>query len=180
MRADDVQGVVRDLNAYRSNWEEPATRAWLVQGAIPRLLATLEMLPAGGRDSRLLELGSAPFFTSLCVDRVWPGRVTRANYDGTDAKRGSQRLVNVEGGADRVYEYDLFNIETDEFPYADETFDVVLFSELIEHLALNPVWALSEIHRVLKKDGHVVITTPNALSLERLTSYLSGGSEMVD
>src|SRR2546425_190355 len=80
----------------------------------------------------------------------------------------------------RVYEFDLFNVETDEFPYPDGTFDVVLFSELIEHLGLNPVWALSEIHRVLKKDGHVVITTPNALSLERLASYLTGGSEMVD
>ena len=180
MRVDDLQGLLHDLKAYRSDWEEPATRAWLVEGAIPRLLATLEMLPEGGRESRLLELGSAPFFTSLCLDRMWPGQVTRANYDGTDAKRGSQQLLNVEGGADRVYEYDLFNVETDEFPYADETFDVVLFSELIEHLALNPVWALSEIHRVLKKDGHVVITTPNALSLERLASYLTGGSEMVD
>jgi SAM-dependent methyltransferase len=180
MRVRDVSALAHDLKAYRSHWEDPVTRAQLVDGALPRLLATLEMLPEGTPDCRVLELGSAPFFTSIALDREWPGKVTRANYQGTTDTHGSQSLINLEGGPPKVYEYDLFNIEVDEFPYPDGTFDVVLFSELIEHLGLNPVWALSEIHRVLKPGGHVVVTTPNALSLERLETYLTGGSQMVD
>jgi len=180
MRIDDVDALAHDLKAYRSEWEDPATRAALVDGALPRLLATLEMLPEGTPTSRILELGSAPFFTSLALDRHWPGSVTRANYLGTAEKRGEQRLRHGNGGPDKVYGYDCFNIETDEFPYPDATFDVVLFSELIEHLGMNPVWALGEIHRVLKPEGHVIVTTPNAISLERLETYLSAGTQMVD
>src|SRR5262249_54841196 len=72
------------------------------------------------------------------------------------------------------------NVETDEFPYLDGTFDVVIFSELIEHLAINPVWTLAEIHRVLKPGGHMILTTPNALSLERVGSVLTGQRPLVD
>jgi hypothetical protein len=55
-----------------------------------------------------------------------------------------------------------------------------MFCEIIEHLAIDPVRALSEIHRVLRPDGVVVITTPNCLSLQRLEGFLLGQSEMVD
>ena len=91
---------------------------------------------------------------------VWPGTVTHANYYGTAERRGSETLLEVGGTRTKTYEYDMFNIETDEFPYPDATFDVVLFAELIEHLAINPVWALAEIHRVLTPDGRLILTTP--------------------
>jgi methionine biosynthesis protein MetW len=45
-------------------------------------------------------------------------------------------------------------------PFEDETFDVVYAAELIEHL-YNPDFFLEECYRVLKKDGVVIISTPN-------------------
>ena len=59
-------------------------------------------------------------------------------------------------------------------------FDVVIFAEMIEHLAINPIWTLAEIHRVLKPDGHLIVTTPNALSIERVGSVLTGRRPFVD
>jgi ubiquinone/menaquinone biosynthesis C-methylase UbiE len=47
-------------------------------------------------------------------------------------------------------------------PFADNTFDSVLFSEVIEHLD-DPDRALREIHRVLRPGGRVVIVFPNDL-----------------
>jgi 2-polyprenyl-3-methyl-5-hydroxy-6-metoxy-1,4-benzoquinol methylase len=44
---------------------------------------------------------------------------------------------------------------------ADDTFDIVLFTEVIEHLAFNPVAMWREIYRVMKPGARVVITTPN-------------------
>src|SRR5207253_10968922 len=161
-------------------WEDPAARSALVEAALPRIQATLALLPPADGTSRLLELGSAPFLGTLCLERVWPGSVTLASYPTAGAARESQRIVNVAGGPDQVYEFDTFNVETEELPYPDASFDVVLFCELIEHLAINPVWTLSEIHRVLKPDGVTIITTPNALSLERLEAWVHGGSEAVD
>jgi SAM-dependent methyltransferase len=45
-------------------------------------------------------------------------------------------------------------------PFADGTFDSVLFSEVLEHLE-DPDRALQEIRRVLRPGGRVVIIFPN-------------------
>lgn len=42
---------------------------------------------------------------------------------------------------------------------ADESFDVVIMTEVLEH-TLNPFHAINEIHRILKKGGVLVMTTP--------------------
>jgi 2-polyprenyl-3-methyl-5-hydroxy-6-metoxy-1,4-benzoquinol methylase len=50
------------------------------------------------------------------------------------------------------------------FPFRDNTFDLVFAGEVVEH-TINDDDFLSEIHRVLKKGGVCVITTPNLVSL---------------
>ena len=180
MRDDLMARLAHELESFCSPWEDPANRARLIPGALPRIATALDLLPPATPSSRLLELGAEPFLASQCLDAVWPGQVTHANYYGTAERRGSETLVEIDGTRTKTYEYDLFNIETDEFPYPDGTFDVVLFSELIEHLAINPVWALAEIHRVLKHDGGLIVTTPNALSIERLEALVTGWRPDVD
>ena len=44
--------------------------------------------------------------------------------------------------------------------FPDNYFDVVHLSHLIEHVP-DPKALLIEIHRILKKDGHIILTTPN-------------------
>lgn len=46
-------------------------------------------------------------------------------------------------------------------PYADNTFDAVILSEILEHLD-DDMAGLREAYRVLKPNGVVVITVPNA------------------
>ncbi|MFH1444045.1 MAG: class I SAM-dependent methyltransferase [Candidatus Peregrinibacteria bacterium] len=46
--------------------------------------------------------------------------------------------------------------------FPDETFDVVVSSECIEHTE-NPLKALAEMCRVLKPGGTLIVTTPNKL-----------------
>lgn len=48
---------------------------------------------------------------------------------------------------------------------AADTFDLVLFTEIIEHLTFNPIEMWREIHRVMKPGAHLVITTPNYYAL---------------
>lgn len=48
-------------------------------------------------------------------------------------------------------------------PFADESFDLLFTSEVIEHI-LQPDAMLAEINRVLKPSGYLVISTPNWLS----------------
>ena len=55
------------------------------------------------------------------------------------------------------------NLNIDKLPFDDEYFDLVILSEVIEHL-LNPDNALEEAYRVLKSGGVFVVTTPNLSS----------------
>lgn len=180
MRPDNLEQLKQDLIGFRAALEEPGVRAGLIETGLPRLLATLEMIPSSYSDKSILELGSSPYFLSLCLYRMCTGTLKRGNYFGPDAKHGADRLVNARTGEEVVFQYEAFNIETDPFPYPDEHFDVVVFSELIEHLGVNPVRALAEIHRVLRPNGVVIVTTPNSLSLERFATFLRAGSQMVD
>jgi SAM-dependent methyltransferase len=45
------------------------------------------------------------------------------------------------------------------FPFSDGEFDCVLTNQVLEHV-LNPDDFLSEIHRVLRKDGILLLSTP--------------------
>jgi len=53
-------------------------------------------------------------------------------------------------------------------PFKDETFDVILLIEVIEHV-FDPVSLVNEIYRVLRNGGRVICTVPNAsIILNRL------------
>jgi len=55
---------------------------------------------------------------------------------------------------------DQVHFERDQLPFEDEQFDVVVSYAVIEHL-YSPEFFLSEIYRVLKKGGLVLLSTPN-------------------
>jgi len=65
------------------------------------------------------------------------------------------------------------NIDEESLPYEDNYFDVVLAGELIEHL-FNPDQLLTEIYRVLRKDGYFILTTPNLASWHNRIALLLG------
>lgn len=54
---------------------------------------------------------------------------------------------------------DKCDFEADRLPYRDDAFDIVFMYSVIEHIA-DPDNILNEIRRVLKKDGLVIIITP--------------------
>ncbi len=56
------------------------------------------------------------------------------------------------------------DIETKPLPYADGTFDIVFSGETIEH-QVDTDWMLSELNRVLKPGGTLILTFPNIRTL---------------
>lgn len=53
------------------------------------------------------------------------------------------------------------NLDEQPLPYADSSFDAVIFSEVIEHQAASPLSGLREMARVLRPGGRLIMTTPN-------------------
>jgi len=64
------------------------------------------------------------------------------------------------------------DVETEVAPFDDATFDAVLFSELFEHLRINPIFTLREVRRVLKPGGALLLSTPNLRSLRGIKNLL--------
>ena len=64
------------------------------------------------------------------------------------------------------------NIETQQLPFADASFDAVVFNELFEHLRINPVFTLTEVLRIMKPNGILTLSTPNLRSLDGIRNFL--------
>jgi SAM-dependent methyltransferase len=142
-----------------------------VEDAFRRLLTTLALVPDGA--GRLLELGANPYFLTLLLERRRTWELTLANFFGSRGE-GVQRVVNTQSGDVHEFPYVEFNVEEDGFPFADGHFDGVIYGEILEHLVRDPLAALAEIHRVLKPDGWLVLTTPNAARRQNVMRLLRG------
>jgi len=63
-----------------------------------------------------------------------------------------------EIGWDNVFKVKPF----ERFPFDSNLFDVIIFDQVIEHILLNETdFYLSELRRVLKEEGRMIIITPN-------------------
>lgn len=126
-----------------------------------------------------LELGANPYFTTGLLREFTQLRLSLANFFGpSDSQPAEQRVrLSLRGSAEPTWvtmAFDQFNVEFDRFPYADASFEVVLFCEIIEHLQSDPLHVLKEIKRVLKPGGLIVLTTPNVARLDNRLRLLAG------
>lgn len=75
---------------------------------------------------------------------------------------------------DKNQKVDVVDLNYCSLPYDDNFFDAITFTEVIEHLEDHRK-ILKEINRVLKKDGVLIVTTPNILNLKsRVRFFLVG------
>lgn len=68
------------------------------------------------------------------------------------------------------------NIGSEKIAFKERFFDLIIFTEIIEHLLIDPRIYLKKIKKVLKKDGRLLITTPNAVHLKNRVKVLIGKS----
>ena len=144
------------------------------QADFKRFIYTLGLVPEE-RNLRILELGANPYFTTTLLQKFRQSELHLANFfEAGKESEGKQKVTIHQTGEVINFTYKHFNVEEDEFPYADEMFDVVLFCEILEHLQQDPVHALAEIRRVLKPGGTLIVTTPNVVRLENVRKMIAG------
>jgi SAM-dependent methyltransferase len=165
-RAPPVDG------AYILGWSKDEAGRRYAETHLSRLVKTLEVTPAGGPDDRILEMGVYLQITPALKYKLGYGDV-RGCYFGQAGRTEHRRAASTDG-EEFSCDVDLFNAEKDRYPYPDEHFATVLCCELIEHLSEDPMFLMSEVNRILKPGGHLVLTTPNIASLRALAGILGG------
>jgi SAM-dependent methyltransferase len=128
---------------------------------------------------KCLELGANPYFTTMLLKKFTQLELYLANYFGDSVEKDVIQLVNyrdIKSGQALTEEFKFkhFNTEMEIFPYEANSFDVVIFAEIIEHLTNDPCKVLREIKRVLKPNGTLILTTPNVARLENVAKMLAG------
>ena len=163
---------VRVEATYIASWVENDAARSYVNTHRTRFEKTLELTPPGDPSKSILEMGAYMQITPALQTKLGYGSV-RGCYYGPAGKTDHHEVVS-EQGERFVCDVDLFDAERDRFPYADEAYDTVLCGELLEHLREDPMHLMSEINRIVKPGGHLVLTTPNVASLRGISAILHG------
>jgi 2-polyprenyl-3-methyl-5-hydroxy-6-metoxy-1,4-benzoquinol methylase len=65
------------------------------------------------------------------------------------------------------------DVERDPFPFGDESIDVVMGNQVLEHVK-EIFWILHQVSKVLRVDGHMIIGVPNLASSHNRLMLLFG------
>ena len=103
---------------------------------------------------RIVEFGSLPPILTVAL--------TRAGYNvrGLDLKpeRFQSTIDSQNLNITKI------DFEVEALPMRDGEYDVAIFNEVFEHLRINPIFTMREVHRILKPDGVLMLSTPNLTS----------------
>jgi len=134
-------------------------------GQRTRYIHTLAHLPVGNEQQCALEVGSNELSNKLLKGVLGYGRVDCTIWASSNSAK--------------KYEWNNIvffnvNLEQELIQVADETYDLVICCEVLEHLSLDPMFMLAELNRVLKPNGTIFLTTPNITSSRAIWNVLRG------
>lgn len=133
---------------------------------------TLQIILENFQSGKMLELGTShviPIALSELAPRI---KMSVTNFDLAAVVDG---VISLSAGLKTmsVPAYSL-DLESDPLPIKDGAIDAVLCCEVVEHMDVDPMYMLAEVNRVLKDDGYLFLTTPNATSTNSIYKILRG------
>lgn len=66
------------------------------------------------------------------------------------------------------------DIEKAELPIREQSIQTIVFSEVFEHLRIDPLGAVKSLYQVLSEGGTLIMTTPNGYFVGNVARYLIG------
>lgn len=132
-----------------------------------------DLVAEAGEDCKVLELGTSGFIPVVLKSLFPSVTIDVTDYAGVRKEGERNKSVEVVGRSVEVRAFTV-DLEYDLLPVEDETYDIVICCEVLEHMEIDPMFMLAEVNRVLKTDGKLFMSTPNILSSRGITKMLSG------
>ena len=108
------------------------------------------------------------------------GNLTQYYHEGNEVVGVDvDRNALLEFGKRLDLESHWVDVDSEPLPFREGQFDVVVFSEVMEHLRF-PQKTLEEIQRVLKPEGRMIGSVPNSFRLRNRLKFLFGNAFEVD
>jgi SAM-dependent methyltransferase len=171
MKMNDLQMIKDYLSNSIVSPEAKQELIGYLNEAFNRIISTFELIP-DKKNGKLLEIGANPYFLTVLIRKQKKFDCSLVNYFGETCSISSQHIENRKYGENFDFNFQNINIEKEALPFPDKYFDVIIYGEVIEHLTENPIYSLYNIHRVLKEDGILIISTPNVFRYQNLKKFL--------
>lgn len=149
-----------------------------VDDALARFFHTIDLLE-GKTTGKVLEIGGNPYLFTILLRQLCDFEITSTNffnlsvYDA-EVSAGQQKIRSKPFGEEYTFDYLHLNVELANYPFQDETFDTILFCEVLEHIVVDPLNCFKKLYRALRPGGQLVLTTPNAVRLINFAHMLAG------
>jgi SAM-dependent methyltransferase len=144
-----------------------------------RLCASARALAVLPHGARVLEIGANPYFLTVLMHAARPDLdwvCTNWHEDAAGEGPHETQAVHKDNHQSVCVRWYKANVERDPLPFPSESFDAVVYCEVLEHLVEDPARSLEHIHRVLKPSGELLLTTPNPARLINLWRLLRQGT----
>ena len=151
---------------YATTYREHELGYW--NAIPPRLLAFIEANP-NRREMRVLDIGCAYGTLALFCQRAGTGPIHAIDF--------VPRYMHQTFAREHQFDFRVANIELEQVPWAGG-FDIILFTEVLEHLNFHPVGTLRKIRGLLNPGGRLYLSTPDAARWGRTTKYYQSLEEI--
>jgi len=131
---------------------------------INKTISLLRKITKTGVEKKILDLGCGQgHFTSIIKNELVDCDVIGLDYSLNAIISACQHYKNIE----------FIIADANNLPFNDEYFDIIILNNIYEHFA-DPVRVLQNIRKVLKKNGSIIISTPNRYRLLNLLRVTIG------
>jgi SAM-dependent methyltransferase len=179
-----------DLSQLKRDTVLELLRGWAPEGApaqemegyirdsAGRLCASARALAQLRHGARVLEIGANPYFLTVLMHIARPDLdwVCTNWHEGIVGKGPHEAHATHGDGHAIPVRWFQVNVERDPLPFSPESFDAVVYCEVLEHLVEDPARSLEHIYPVLKRSGELLLTTPNPARLINLWKLFRQGT----
>jgi SAM-dependent methyltransferase len=179
MEKKSAHDLIVDLARIRSypfpEQLTPSDPGWAREFAVTQghYFDLFAFLPDLKPEHRVLEIGLGYGYIAAWLRMKYQCQVAALEHPSRQTLTNPDFIREMDARKIEIVRADLLK----KLPLASEAFDLVIFSEVLEHLSPTDVKkVMDELTRLVKRNGQMIITTPNVATLDNRWRGLRGVS----